>query len=697
VSTPALSLVLVVHREQGWLPELAASVLDQSFTDLELIAIDDASPDHAPEILDELAERDPRVRVKHLDARVGVGEARNLGLDMAAGEYVWFVNTTDLVGAIARPSGDLALVSYTRASVLGERSQGAAPDATDGRLWDKIFRRELIRDLRFGPGFGSELTVLWPAFFRAEQVPVLDGASYVRRKPPNAEPEFGSPFDVFAQYEAVFEFAARAPGDRRRLVLPATLRHGISLLSTRVPEERRREFFERMSDAYGRHRRGDEPPLGSRGLELRAKLVERGDWLAYQALERSLALRDAPRLARRSAGQVKRALKPAGRGDRQRFYRQRQREPLDPDLAVFAAYWYRGYSCNPRAIYERARDLVPGIRGVWVVNTEGASSVPDGVDYAMAGSREYFDLIARASWFVNNVNFPNNLVKREGQVHVMTHHGTPLKHMGLDLRTAPDGGQRSGLPGLLRRCARWDFSVSQNAFTTPIWERVYPTRYESLETGYPRNDVLANATDEDVARARDQLGIEPGRRAVLYTPTHREYQAEYVPVLDLAALAEGLGEDWLVLARAHYFYDSDEQMRELHRAGRLLDVSQHPSIEELCLAADALVTDYSSIMFDYAVLDRPIVIHAPDWDEYRTRRGTYFDLMTERPGPVTTSEGELVEALRSGDEGARERARFRARFCYLDDGHAAERVVRRVFLGEREAAGAATRPEVVAR
>ena len=404
-----------------------------------------------------------------------------------------------------------------------------------------------------------------------------------------------------------------------------------------------------------------------------------------------------PGRTRRTAGRVKRALKPPGRNDRQRFYRSRQKQPLDPDLAVFAAYWYRGYSCNPRAIYERARELVPGLHGVWVVNTSGAWTVPDGVDYVMAGSRPYFDLIARASWFVNNVNFPNNMVKREGQVHVMTHHGTPLKHMGLDLRTAPDGGERSGLPRLLRRCSRWDFSVSQNAFTTPIWERVYPTRYESLETGYPRNDVLANTREGDYSRVREQLGIEPGRRTVLYTPTHREYQKDYVPVLDLAALTDGLGEEWLVLARAHYFYESDEQMRELHRAGRLMDVSEHPSIEDLCIAADALVTDYSSIMFDYAVLDRPIVIHARDWDEYRTKRGVYFDLMEERPGQVTTSEAELVEALRSGDEGARERARFRARFCYLEDGHAAERVVRRVFLGDREAAGAATRPEAVAR
>jgi CDP-glycerol glycerophosphotransferase len=257
----------------------------------------------------------------------------------------------------------------------------------------------------------------------------------------------------------------------------------------------------------------------------------------------------------------------------------------------------------------------------------------------------------------------------------MTHHGTPLKRMGLDQT-------RRGAPALLRRCARWDFSISQNAFTTPIWERTYPMRYESLEVGYPRNDVLVNAGDDEVERIRAELGIANGRKAVLYAPTHREYLDGYVPMLDLSALSHGLGGDWLLLARAHYFYDS----AELHGREGVLDVSAHPSIEELCLAADVLVTDYSSIMFDYAALDRPIVIHAPDWEEYRARRGTYFDLMAEPPGGISRSDGELLDALQSGaafsEDSVRLRSAFRARFCHLDDGHAADRVVRRVWLDE---------------
>jgi CDP-glycerol glycerophosphotransferase len=363
--------------------------------------------------------------------------------------------------------------------------------------------------------------------------------------------------------------------------------------------------------------------------------------------------------------------------DKQQYYHERLRQPLDPDLAVYGAYWFRGYSCNPRAIYETARELVPNARGVWVVKRDHAGTMPPGVEYVHPRTREYFDLIARAKYLINNVNFADHLVKRDGSVHVQTHHGTPLKFMGLDLERSETKGRGMDFDKLRERIARWDFSVSSNPHSTGVWERVYPGTYETLEVGYPRNDALANATPETVAAARAALGIEPGRTAVLYAPTHREYEESYVPRLDLARLAKALGPDHVLLARLHYFYDSEPLVRESHGAGRLLDVASHPSVEELCLAADALLTDYSSIMFDYAVLDRPIVIHAPDWDEYRARRGVYFDLLAEPPGPVTRTQEEVAEALLTpSGEG---RAAFRERFCALDDGRAAERVVRRVW------------------
>jgi CDP-glycerol glycerophosphotransferase len=267
----------------------------------------------------------------------------------------------------------------------------------------------------------------------------------------------------------------------------------------------------------------------------------------------------------------------------------------------------------------------------------------------------------------------------------MTHHGTPLKKMGLDQVGAPVSGQRIDFEALLERCRRWDYSITQNAFTTVAWERSYPVDCETLEVGYPRNDALANATEADVERTRAELGIEPGQTAVLYAPTHREYHDEYVQMLDVEALANALPEDHVLLSRAHYFYKGVRA-----GGGRVRDVSSHPSIEELCLAANVLVTDYSSIMFDYGVLDRPIVIHAPDWEVYRTVRGTNFDLEQEPPGPFTRTEQQVADAIKAGDPMPDARAAFRARFCSLDDGGAAERVVRRVWFGER---AAARRPE----
>ncbi|HEX6457753.1 MAG TPA: bifunctional glycosyltransferase family 2 protein/CDP-glycerol:glycerophosphate glycerophosphotransferase [Thermoleophilaceae bacterium] len=692
-----MSLVLVVHREQGWLPELTRSVLEQGFSDFELVAIDDASGDHAPAMLDSLAARDQRVRVRHLAQRAGLGAARNMALsEMARGRFVWFVETTDLLppgalGTVAArlesTSPDVLVVHHSRADVFGATRPGPHAAALEGpagtleersalvalapEAWNKVFSREFLLSTgaRFGAGAHHELSVTWPALLAASRIDSLGEESYVRRRPPNAVVH-GSPLDVFAQYEAVFAFDAPEP--RKRLVPPSMLRHELSLLA-RLPEAQREEFFTRMSAAWRAH--GGGAALGSRALELRARVVAGGSYPAFRALDEAVGLRRRVRPARVKAvsRKVKRAITPR-RNDLQRHYRARLRQPIDPDLAVFAAYWFRGYSCNPRAIYEKARELVPGFHGVWAVNTDGADAVPDGVEYVMAGSREYYDLVARAKWFVNNVNFPNNLVKREGTVHVMTHHGTPLKVMGLD---QPQAG-----PPLLRRCMRWDFSIAQNGFTTPIWERVYPVPAETLEVGYPRDDVLATAGDEETERIRAELGIESGRRVMLYAPTHREYLEGFVPMLDVAAVADRLGPDWVVLARAHYFYDSAEGLA----GGRVIDVSAHRSVEELCIASDVLVTDYSSLMFDYGVLDRPIVIHAPDWEEYKERRGVYFDLMAEPPGVITRTEAELVDALSSGsafgDEANRLRAAFRARFCHLDDGHAAERVVRRVWLGE---------------
>jgi CDP-glycerol glycerophosphotransferase len=617
---PRLSFVLAAHREQAFLEPCLASILGQDVPDLEVVAVDDASDDHAPEVLDAIAQRDPRVRVTHLPERAGRGAARTVGLQKAAGEYVWFIRATDLVQRIPRLEGDVVLLQTARESPIGKRTPGPPQTGLDDvtpDIFDKVLRRTAVGE--FGPAGYDELTALWPALLGSDRIAVDDEPAYVRRQPPNAV-RHGTVWDALDRYAAL--------GDRGPQLRAAIRRHGVRLAGGLQGAERRR-FLRRV-----------EQLSGERGLMVRAE-----------------------------AGAARRRLRRLPGEARRRARRRGPQPPLDPGLAVFAAYWYRGYACNPRAIYER---LPAGMRGVWVVK-EGAS-VPDGIESVVAGTEAYRDVLARATYFVNNVNFPDHVVKRPGQIHVMTHHGTPLKQMGMDL--AHTRGTH-GLAGVLRRCRRWDYAVSANAFTSLQFERAYPTRYTTLETGYPRNDVLATATPERVRAVRAELGIADSKTAVLYAPTHREYLEDPTPPLDLARFADGLGDQVVVMARLHYFHDEHPLLRELHDAGRIRDVASHPSIEELCLAADILVTDYSSIMFDYAVLDRPIAIHAPDWEVYREQRGTYFDLLTEGPGPVARTDDELLELVRSGKE--RPDPGFRERFCSLEDGHAADRVIAAVL------------------
>ncbi|MFF7038065.1 CDP-glycerol glycerophosphotransferase family protein [Streptomyces griseus] len=387
---------------------------------------------------------------------------------------------------------------------------------------------------------------------------------------------------------------------------------------------------------------------------------------------------------RASAASVKRFVR---RQAMRAVYRADLHRPLDPGLAVYAAYWNRGVACNPAAIHAKARELAPHIRGVWAVSSRHRDRMPAGVPYVIEGSRPYWRAIATATYLVNNSSFPGGFTKRPGQRYLQTHHGTPLKTMGLDQRGYPALTRKTDFDKILAHVRQWDFSLSANPHSTEVWDRVYPGAYERIDLGYPRNDVYFTATADDIAKIRAELGIAEGQTALLYAPTHRDYRTGFAPDLDPERLARQLGPDHVVLVRAHYFYGRSAGLGDSVPTGRVIDVTAHPRVEELCLAADALIADYSSLTFDYACLDRPIVVHAPDWSAYRAARGTYFDLLSGRPGdtpgPVTTTPGQLAEVFRTGEwrspASAALRTAFRERFCPYDDGHAAERVVRRFF------------------
>lgn len=718
-----LSIVLPVYGVQGYLEECLDSILGQSFTDFEIIAVDDCSPDHSGAILDDYAARDPRVRVVHLEKNVGLGEARNIGLTYVTGEYVWFVDSDDWLAdgalwAIAERlhsvKPDVLAVDYAkvwwdntlrRSKLTKLLAAKPVPEVFQLKdyphiltlfhvAWNKVFRRQFLLDneIRFPVGLYEDVPVGYPVLILAERISILlQVCLYYRQRRRGAITSTPGKrhLEVFKQYDLLFENLDKIGprGDEfRPIVFQRMLHQGLLVLDNpeRVAKSVRPEFFALLSRAYNTHlpKQGYDRPEGKvEGLKHRA--LARGSLRLYDSLQ------FVQKVKRRSRKKIRRSKKLARKVLRKLhgkmgwwYYRFQLKRPIDKNVAVYSMYWGHGYGCNPAAIYEKARELVPNHRGVWEVEPDRVDKIPQGVEHVVIGTFRHYRMLARAKYLVSNVNYPNWVVKRKGSVHLSTNHGTPLKAMGVDQLKFPVGVKGMNMEKLLKRCDRWDYSISPNAFTTRVWERAYPCSYKTLEVGYPRNDRLATATQAEVERVRGMFGLRPDQQVILYMPTHREYQSGFKMLFDVNRFVSLLGPDTVVLLRAHHFYENAGGTTH----PQVVDVSDHGRVEDLYLAADVLITDYSSAMFDYAILDRPIVIYAPDWHTYRAVRGVYFDLLAEPPGAVATTEDELIEVFLSGkvsdDRSTEARQKFRRKFCYLEDGKASERVVRHVFLGQ---------------
>jgi CDP-glycerol glycerophosphotransferase len=345
-----------------------------------------------------------------------------------------------------------------------------------------------------------------------------------------------------------------------------------------------------------------------------------------------------------------------------------------PKRAVFFESFYgRNASCNPRAIDGAFARILPTVERYWGV-IDASVAVPEGAIALIEGSEEWWRIRGSARLIVINDWMRKRFRKRSHQTVLQTWHGTMLKKIAMDRqRLAP----RAMVAAFLES-RRWDVLLSQNPFSTRILRNAYKFSGPVWEEGYPRDDGL---TAGDAADVRARLGIPDGVTVVLYAPTWRDDRPDQVDHLDVSAFADSLGEGYVTLLRGHS--RSLLPGRDLH-ATNVIDVTGYPDVSELFLAADALVTDYSSVMFDFSVTGKPIFFYTPDLEHYRKQlRGFYFDLIEVAPGPVVEEAEKLVDLIRTRDavhaEYAEKYAAWRERFNPRDDGGAAERVVVRLM------------------
>ncbi|CAG7603007.1 CDP-glycerol glycerophosphotransferase family protein [Leucobacter soli] len=385
--------------------------------------------------------------------------------------------------------------------------------------------------------------------------------------------------------------------------------------------------------------------------------------------------------------------------DTERIARQRHRA-IRADTVFYESFAGNGVLCNPEAIFRYLLEHpdFSHLTHVWSISDPAAirsfreefGDHPR-VDFARTGGGKYWKALSTSGYVINNATFPPAFGKREGQVYLNTWHGTPLKRMGFDM---PGGAKQT--TNTLRNFLMADYLLAANPFMADdMYENAYRLRNvyggEIVEEGYPRIDrQFLDETQAAAVRARlEAAGLAVGeKRIVLFAPTWRGGSFSR-PEADLDELSrqtrqmqQALGDDTVVLLKTHQVvHRLAAGSPELQRVLVPNSIAANP----LLGLASALVTDYSSIFFDYLATGRPIVFFAPDAEGYSDERGTYFS-PGELPGPVlndATAAGEAVRGLLHGEPHARYRE-WADRFAPHEDGAATRRVVDVVFRGARD-------------
>lgn len=359
-------------------------------------------------------------------------------------------------------------------------------------------------------------------------------------------------------------------------------------------------------------------------------------------------------------------------------------EHTDDKTVVFEAFQGRNYSCSPKAIYEAMRNAEEfhDFKFIWVFREPDRYSGMKNADTSIVKfeSFEYYRSLARAKYWIFNSNTRGFLKPGPDKVFVQTWHGTPLKRIGCDV--SREGNAVTKVKDIVknytREAEKISYMISPSAYCTEKLISAFNLKALHkeqivLETGYPRNDRLFCYTEDEIAAIKDRYSIPKDKKVILYAPTFRDNkhsQKEGFSLeigIDFDALRNDLEDEYVVLFRAHYFI---AKKMNLHKyKGFVYDVSGVDDVNDLYIISNLLITDYSSVFFDYANLKRPIIFYMYDYEEYKNQVRDFYIDVNRLPGPVIDRQSELVKEIKklsSEFEPDDSYNQFNKEFNYLD-------------------------------
>lgn len=724
-----ISVIVAYHNEKTYIADCLASLAEQSCRDFEVILVCDGCEEPDTETYGNLD-----ISIIKNRAAGGVAAARNTGIEAAAGEYLYFLDAddyidTDVLGKLSekaaadrivyggiKPTWYSRKVYYDNGEEL-DRLNGTVNEIEfSGNIHDPyeyfpmraknlqsvtvlgmLIPKEAVKknSVRFCEEFKyyADIPFLMQVLSATENAVYCEEGLYIKRMhndPVNLpsllqlKDEEKKVFESIEAYQKAKQFMKEGAADQYldyKFVM--WLVTGISPFMMGVGSAKRKEVSLCL-----------KPALECLGEGV-YRMLERHPKRLIQHGKNGEADKLAGRTKQHARFQTLfRVCTSRAKMKRYLYEKVFSKMKLLEDTVIFESFFGKSYSDSPKYIFEYLNQEFPGkYRCIWV-NAGKKLKLPYPARQMKRFSFKYFFYMARAKYIVFNGRQPQYFIKRKGNVFLETWHGTPLKKLVFDMEDVTTASPLYK-EQFYTQTRSWDYLVAPNQFSEDIFRRAFMYDGKMLETGYPRNDILYH---EDRRRLtgeiKDELGIPREKRVILYAPTWRDdefyghAQYKFSLRLNLDKMKKELGDEYVIILRTHYFIADFLDLTQYE--GFAWNLSKYDDIARLYLISDILITDYSSVFFDYANLRRPMLFFTYDLEKYRSvLRGFYMNVEEELPGPMLFDTDEVIASVKDIDKICEEYEdkydTFCKKYCAWEDGHATEKVVRAVFGQETDA------------
>ena len=375
---------------------------------------------------------------------------------------------------------------------------------------------------------------------------------------------------------------------------------------------------------------------------------------------------------------------------------------IDDKTILFEAFGGRNYTCSPKAIYEKMLELpeFKDFKFIWAfINPDKHEIKEDSrTKIIKSKSKEYYKYCAISKYWIVNSIMLEHITKKRGQVYVQCWHGTPLKKLRYDIEVT--GAVLNTISEIRKRndidAKRFDYFISPSKYCTEKFTSAFNLKALGkeniiIEEGYPRNDFLFNKTQDDIVSIKNKLGLPLDKKVIFYLPTFRDNQHTsgvgytYQLELDFDRFKKKFESEYVVLFSPHYFISNSLDLTKYN--GFVFNVAGYDEINELYLVSDIIMTDYSSIFFDFANLKKPMIFYMYDYEIYQGKLRDFYISLDELPGPIAKNQDELEKYLLNIDQEFEKNKEkyevFNKKYNYLDDGNASLRVIKEIFKGEK--------------